>query len=93
VDPGQGDGNDLTGARPNGGSGARWLADDGTIEREKHGESVSGLTRAWVAAWRPSDSGEEVAVEALGAGGAWAWREENESRERCGKDGQDITFL
>jgi hypothetical protein len=27
-----------------------------------------------------------VAVEALSVGGAWAWREEKESGERCGKD-------
>jgi hypothetical protein len=30
------------------------------------------------------NSGEEVAVEALGEGGAWARREEKEDGERCG---------
>jgi hypothetical protein len=34
-------------------------------------------------AWRQSDGGEEVAVEVLGAGHAWAWREEKEGGERC----------
>jgi hypothetical protein len=36
----------LTGAGPSGRSGAWQLADDGAIEREEHGESISGLTRA-----------------------------------------------
>jgi hypothetical protein len=60
VDLGQGDGDDLAGAQPNGSSGARRLTDDGIMEREKHGESVSGLTRAQAAVWRPGDGGEEV---------------------------------
>jgi hypothetical protein len=51
--------------------------------REEHGESVSGLTVAWAAMWQPGDVGEEVAMEALGAGSAWAWREEKDG-ERCG---------
>jgi hypothetical protein len=34
--------------------------------------------------WRPRDNGEEVVVEALIAGGAWAGREEKKSGERCG---------
>jgi hypothetical protein len=83
VDLGQGVGDDLTGARPNGCSGARQLTGDGAMEREEHGESVSGLTGVQAAAWRPGDGGEEVAVEALGAGDAWAWREEKEDGERC----------
>jgi hypothetical protein len=86
VDLGQGIGDDLTGARPNGGSGARRLAGDGTTEGEKHDESVLGLTGARVAAWRQRNGGEEVMVEALSAGDAWAWREEKESGERCGED-------
>jgi hypothetical protein len=43
-------------------------------------ESVSGLTRVRVAVWRPGDGGEEVAVEALGVGDAWVWREEKRRR-------------
>jgi hypothetical protein len=46
-------------------------------------ESISRLTRAWAVVWWPGDGGEEAAVVVLGAGGAWAWREEKESRERC----------
>jgi hypothetical protein len=86
VDLGQGDGDDLAGAQPNSSSRAWRLTDDGIMEREKHGESVSGLTRARGAVWRPGDGGEEVVMEALSAGDAWAWREENESRERFSED-------
>jgi hypothetical protein len=65
-------------------SGARRLTGDGATEREEHEESISDLTGARAVAWRPGNGGEEVAVEALGAGGAWAWREEKEDGERCG---------
>jgi hypothetical protein len=50
VELGQGVSDDLTGARPNGRSGARWLTGDGAMEREDHGESVSGFTEARVVA-------------------------------------------
>jgi hypothetical protein len=73
----------LAGAQLSGRSRARWLTGGGAIERGVHGESISNLTGARVAAWRPGDGGEEVAVEVLGAGGAWAQREEMNSRERC----------
>jgi hypothetical protein len=48
----------LTGARPSGRSGARWLTGGGTTERGVHGESTSGLTRARAAVWWPVDNGE-----------------------------------
>jgi hypothetical protein len=51
MDLGQGISDDLAGARPNGYSGAQRLIGDGATEREEHGESVSGLTGAWAAAW------------------------------------------
>jgi hypothetical protein len=70
VDLGQRVGDDLTRARPNGCSRARRLAGDGATERGQPGESISGLTGAWAAVWRPGDSGEEVAVEALSASDA-----------------------
>jgi hypothetical protein len=57
------------------------LGHDGSLV--VHGESISDLTGARVVAWRPGDGGDEVAVEVLGAGGAWAQREEMNSRERC----------
>jgi hypothetical protein len=84
VDLGQGVGDDLTGARPNGCSEAQRLTVNGATEGEEHGESVSSLTGAWMAVWRPGDGGEEEAVEALCAGDTWVWREENEDGERCG---------
>jgi hypothetical protein len=37
-------------------SGALKLTSGGAIERGEHGELSSGLTRARVAAWRPSDA-------------------------------------
>jgi hypothetical protein len=52
VDLGQGVGDDLTGVRPNSCFGARRLTGNGAIEREEHGEFVSGLTGVRVAAWR-----------------------------------------
>jgi hypothetical protein len=84
VDLGQVVGDDLIRARPNGYSGAWWLTGNGATEREEHGESVSSLTGARVVAWRPSNGGEEVVVEALSASGAWARKEEKEDGERCG---------
>jgi hypothetical protein len=74
----------IGGAWPSGHSVARRLAGDGTTGRGVHGESISGLTEARAAMWRTSDGGEEAAVAALGAGGAWTRREEKESGERCG---------
>jgi hypothetical protein len=53
VDLGQGVGDDLTGARPNSCSEAQRLTANGATEREEHGESVSSLTGAWMAVWRP----------------------------------------
>jgi hypothetical protein len=41
-----------------------------------------------VAVWRPGDGGEEVAVEALGAGDAWVWREEKEGGRGEVEDGE-----
>jgi hypothetical protein len=41
-----------------------------------HGESISGLTGARAAVWRPGDDGEEMAEEALNADGTWAQRRE-----------------
>jgi hypothetical protein len=76
VDLRQGVSDDLT--------GVQWLAGDGATKREEHRESVSGLTGPRAAMWWPSDGGEEVAVEALGAGGAWARREEEWDGERGG---------
>jgi hypothetical protein len=46
---------ELTGAWPSGRSGAGQLTGDSAMERREHGESVSGLTRARVAVWRPSN--------------------------------------
>jgi hypothetical protein len=74
----------LTGARPSSHSGARRLTGEGAIEREEHGESVSGLTEARAVVRRSFDGGEEVVVESFSAGGAWARREEKEDEERCG---------
>jgi hypothetical protein len=54
--------------------------------RGVHRESISGLTGARVAVWRAGNGGEETTEEALGAGNAWARRDEKESGERCGKD-------
>jgi hypothetical protein len=52
--------------------------------RERSMSSPSrGLTGVWAAMWLPGDDGEEVAVEALCVGGAWA-RTEEEDGERCG---------
>jgi hypothetical protein len=84
VDLGQGVGDDLTRARPSGRSGAWWLIGDGATEREGHEESISGFTEARAAAWRPGNDGEEMAEEVLGAGGAWARREEM----RRGREGE-----
>jgi hypothetical protein len=66
----------LDGARLSGRSGARWLARGGATGRGVYGESISGLTKARATVWRPSDGGEEMAEEALGAGCAWARREQ-----------------
>jgi hypothetical protein len=76
----------LIGARPSSRSRPLRLTGGGATERGLHGESISGLTGAWVAAWRPSNDGGEVAVVTLGGGGAQARREERESGERCGED-------
>jgi hypothetical protein len=35
-----------------------------------------GLTRVLAVVWRSGDGGEETVEEALGAGGAWTWREQ-----------------
>jgi hypothetical protein len=69
----------LTGARPSGPSGAQWVTGGGATEGGVHGVSTSGLTGARAAMWRLVDDGEEMAVEVLGAGGAWAQREKKES--------------
>jgi hypothetical protein len=61
---------ELDRAWPSGRSGARWPAGGGTTRRGVHGESISGLTRARAAARRSGDGGEEMAEEALDAGGA-----------------------
>jgi hypothetical protein len=66
-----------------GGATGRWV----------HGESISGLTGAWVVARWPGDSGEETVEEVLGAGGAWARREEMESGERCGGERRSSPFI
>jgi hypothetical protein len=58
-----------------------------------HWESISGLTGAWAEGWRPGDGVEETAEEALGAGSAWAWREEKESGERCGGGRRGSPFI
>jgi hypothetical protein len=84
---------ELDGARPSGRSGTRWLAGGGTAGRGVHGESISGLTGARAAVWRPGDGGKETTEEALGAGIAWEWRDEKESGERCGEDWPGITLL
>jgi hypothetical protein len=76
----------LTGARPRSRSRPRRLTGGGATEIGLHGESISGLTGARMAAWRPGDDGEEAVVVALGGGRARAWREEKEIGERCGKD-------
>jgi hypothetical protein len=53
--------------------------------RERGGWGVHlGANWARAVAWRPSDSGEEVAVEELDAGGALARREEKEDGDSCG---------
>jgi hypothetical protein len=77
---------EVNGARPNGLSGARLLTGGGATGRGVHGESISGLTRAWAAMWRLGEGGQETVEEVLGAGSAWARREEKESGERCGED-------
>jgi hypothetical protein len=74
---------ELTGARPTAALGSRLMAKGkgGGVEHE----GLDGpLTRGRAAVRRPDDDGEDVAVEALGACGAWAQREESKSRERCG---------
>jgi hypothetical protein len=64
-----------------------------TTGRRVHVESISSLTRARAAVWRPGDDGEEAAVEVLDAGSTWAWREEKESRERCHGGRQSSPFI
>jgi hypothetical protein len=49
------------------------------MERGESGESISSLTRARAAVWQPGDGGKEVAVVALGADGALAREEENDT--------------
>jgi hypothetical protein len=73
----------LTGARPSGHSRARWLAGGGATGRGVHRESTSSITEAQAAVWRLIDGGEEMVEEVLGAGGAWARREEK--RRRAGR--------
>jgi hypothetical protein len=65
----------------------------GTTGRGVHGESISGLTGSLAAARWPGDGGEETVEEALDAGGAWAWREEKESGERCGGERWSSPFI
>jgi hypothetical protein len=74
----------LAGAQHNGRSGARWLTGNGAMEKGARGESVSGLTGARTAVWRPGDSCKEAGAVALGVGGASVWEEEKESGRRCG---------
>jgi hypothetical protein len=62
---------ELDGARPSSCSGARWLTGGSATGRGVHRESISGLIGARAAVWWLGDSGEEMAEEALGAGGAW----------------------
>jgi hypothetical protein len=76
----------LTGAQPSSRSRPWRLTVSGAAERGLHGESISGLTGASTAAWRPGDDSEEAAVVALGWGGARAWRAEKESGETCCED-------
>jgi hypothetical protein len=83
----------LAGARPSSHSRARRPTGGGTAERAVYGESISGLTEAREAAWRPRDGGEEVAEEALGVGSAWAQREEMKSGERCSGEWQGSPFI
>jgi hypothetical protein len=56
-------------------------------------ESISGLTGARAAVWRPGDGGEEMVEEVLGVGGAWARREEKESGERCSGGWRGSPFI
>jgi hypothetical protein len=56
-------------------------------------ESISGLTGARVAVWRPGDGGEEMVDEALDTCGAWACREEKKSRERCGGEQRSSPYI
>jgi hypothetical protein len=84
---------ELVEARLSGRSRARWPAGGGAMERGVHGESISGLTGAQAAVWRPGDSGEETAEEALGVGSARAWREEKESGEMCGGGWRGSLFI
>jgi hypothetical protein len=56
-------------------------------------EFISGLTGAWVTVWRSGDSGEEMVEEALGASGAWTWKEEKKSGERCGGERRGSPFI
>jgi hypothetical protein len=65
-------------------TGAQWLIGGGATGRGVHGESTSGLTGARAAVWRLVGGGEETAEEALGAGGAWARREEKRRRVGSG---------
>jgi hypothetical protein len=74
-------------------AGPWWPAGGGAMERGVHGESISGLTGAQAAVWRPGDSGEETAEEALGVGSARAWREEKESGEMCGGGWRGSLFI
>jgi hypothetical protein len=76
----------LAGAQPSGRSGGCQLTDGGTTEKGLHGESISGLTGARAATWRPGDDGEEVA-------GAWARREEKEDGERSGGGRRGSPFI
>jgi hypothetical protein len=84
---------ELDGARSSGRSGARWHVGGGATGRGVHGESISSLTGARAVVWQPGDGGEEMAEEALNAGGAWVWREENESGERCGGEQRSSPFI
>jgi hypothetical protein len=74
----------LAKAQPSDYSRARRPTGRGTTKRRVYGESISGLTEAWATVWRSGYSGEEMVEEALGAGGAWTWKEEKKSGERCG---------
>jgi hypothetical protein len=76
----------LARGQPSSRSGPRWLTGGGATESGVHGESILGLTGARAAVWRSGNGDEETVEEVLSAGGAWAWREEKESGERCSED-------
>jgi hypothetical protein len=84
---------ELDAARPSSRSGARWPTGGGTTGRGVHGESISGLTGARAAVWRPGDGGEETVEVVLSVGNAQARREEKESGEMCGGGRRGSLFI